>query len=302
MQPTQKSKRRFVPYKLISPAFLVVFTLSAYCLFWLISISMSSWRFGAPIESAAFVGLGNYKWLLFSKDSLFWVSLKTTTIYTLGTVTAQLLLGLLIALLFNRIRYGRALYTALLLIPMVLMPSMVGLVARMYFYDKGLVNYFVELIAGMRVNWASTNYALISAMLVDIWEYTPFFIVILSAGMQALPQDVYEAARMDGSGGAHLFFCITLPLLRPLIITALVLRLMESLRIFDVIYTMYAGGPGTATTTLPLLIYRQTMVAHNAGTGSAISILLILIIFVLSLVLMFMFERARKTLSEGEGQ
>lgn len=285
--------RSAVPYLLIFPAFIVVFSIAAYCIVWLLRMSMSSWRFGAPMNTAEFVGLKNYLWLLTSKESIFFDSVKITGVYIAACMTVELVLGMLIALLFAKIKFGRSVYTATMLIPMVLMPTMVGLISRLYFYDKGLINYIIEIVSGTRINWYSTEYALLAAILVDIWEYTPFFIIILLAGIQSLPADIYEAAIVDGSGKVRTFFYITLPLLAPLVYTAIVLRLMDMLRIFDVIYAMFSGGPGTATTTLPLLVYRQTMVARNVGAGSAASMVLIFIITCMCLVLVRLFEKSR---------
>ena len=166
---------------------------------------------------------------------------------------------------------------------------MVGMVARLYFSYDGLINYFIELIFNVKLNWYGKDLALFAVILVDIWEWTPFFIIIFHAGLKTLPLAPYEAAKVEGASNFQSFIYITLPLLGPLILTAFILRFMDILRIFDVIFSMFAGGPGTATTTLPIYIYRTTLVSENVGRGSAVSIIVIVIIISLT----YMMVRSR---------
>lgn len=288
-----RARQRLIPFALIAPAFLVVFALAAYSFAWLLRFSLQELTFGDPVHEGVWVGLDNYIWLLTNPGSIFWLSVRTTAIHVLGTTIPELLLGFAIALLLNRQMRGGSLFTAVLIIPIVLMPSMVGLVARLYFTYDGLINFFVETFTGARFNWAGPERALTSVILVDIWEWTPFFILILLAGLQTLPREPFEAALVDGASRWQSFRFITLPMMFPLILTALVLRLMDVLRIFDVIYVMFGGGPGSATTTLPLLNYRTTLVYEFVGRGSAVSIMLIAII--VSLTYLLIQVRARVT-------
>ena len=288
-----RARQRLIPFALIAPAFLVVFALAAYSFVWLVYLSTQDLTFGQPVHEGTPVGLDNYIWLLTNPGSIFWISVRTTAIHVLGTTLPELVIGFAIALLLNRQMRGGSLLTAVLIIPIVLMPSMVGLVARLYFTYDGLVNFFVEIFTGSRFNWSGPERALTSVILVDIWEWTPFFILILLAGLQTLPREPFEAALVDGASRWQSFRFITLPMMFPLILTALVLRLMDVLRIFDVIYVMFGGGPGSATTTLPLLTYRTTLVQEYVGRGSAVSIMLITIIVTLTYLLIQL--RARVT-------
>lgn len=282
-----------VPAILIVPAFLVVFTLAAYSAFWLLRLSLADLTFGEPFSQASWAGLENYQWLLFNEHSTFWASVRVTGFYLLATLIPELLIGFAIALLLNRRMRGNALFTSVLVIPIVLMPSMVGMIGRLYFSYDGLVNFFIELLVGERYNWYGANLALWAAALVDIWEWTPFFILILLAGLQTLPVEPFEAARVDGASKWQSFVHLTVPLMLPLILTALILRFMDVLRLFDVIFVMFGGGPGTATTTLPLYVYRTTLVARNVGRGSAASIMLIIIIVSLTVILIKARERIK---------
>ncbi len=286
-----------LPYLLILPAFLVVFALAVYSAVWLGRMSLTNWPFGAGWERAVWVGLENYRWLLFDKSSLLWGSVRVTSIFVGVTLAVELILGFGLALLLNEKILGRSLYTALLIIPIVLMPSMVGMIFRLYFHYDGLVNFFIESLFGVKLNWYGAELALWAVILVDIWEWTPFFVLILLAGLQALPREPYEAAVVDGASGWQVFRHVTLPMMMPLVITTLILRFMDVLRIFDVIFAMFGGGPGTATTTLPLLVYRLTMVARNVGRGSAVSVMLIILIVALTYLLVRIFERSKFEMS-----
>jgi multiple sugar transport system permease protein len=287
------SRESRTAYLLILPAFSVVFILAAYSAFWLIRMSLNEWIFGKPAEEAVWVGLENYRWLLFNPNTTLWASVRITVIYVVICLGIELVLGFMIALILNGKIFARSIYTAILIIPIVVMPTMVGMVFRLYFSYDGLVNYFVQTMFGTKLNWYGPELALLAVILVDIWQYTPFFVLILLAGLQALPRDPYEAARVDGASVWQLFRFVTLPMMAPLIVTVTLLRLMELLRAFDVIFVMFAGGPGDATTTLPLLVYKTTLVARNVGRGSAASVLLIITITALSFILIRLFERVR---------
>ncbi len=281
------------PALLILPAFVVVFAIAGYSALSLFQLSTVDLTFGEPFSNAEAVGLENYEWLLTNQHSTFWATLRVTVIYLLGTLVPELLIGFAIALLLNRKMRGNSFFTAVLVIPIVLMPSMVGLIGRLYFSYDGLVNYFFEILTGIRHNWYGKDLALLAVILVDIWEWSPFFILILLAGLQTLPVEPFEAARVDGASRWQSFTLITLPLMLPLILTTLILRFMDVLRLFDVIFVMFAGGPGTATTTLPLYVYRSTLVLRDVGRGSAASIMLIIIIVSLTVILIKVRERIK---------
>jgi multiple sugar transport system permease protein len=288
-----KTSVNFTPYLLLLPAFIIVFVFAVYTCGYLFKMSLVDWKFGAPWERAEWVGIENYLWLIKSPTSPLLNSLKVSAIYVVGTLFSELILGFIIALILNKKIFGRSIYTAILIIPMVIMPSMVGMVWRLYFSHEGLVNYFVQLMTGIQVNWYSREWALPAAMIVDIWEWTPFFVLIFLAALQSLPYEPFEAAKVDGASKFQVLRYLTIPLMAPVVLTASILRFMDILRIFDVIYVMYGGGPGNATTTLPILVWRITMVARELGRGSAVSIMLIILIVSLSIILAKLFQKSR---------
>jgi len=290
---SSRPRRNYLPAVLIMPAFAVVFAIAVISFGWLLWLSLTDLKFGDPMSKANLVGLDNYNWLVFNEHSTFWDSVKTTLIYIAGTLIPQLVLGFGLAMLLNRKMRGRPALTAILIIPVVMMPSMVGMTWRLYFAPEGLVNFFVETLTGARLNWYGPDLALLAVIIVDIWEWTPFFVLILLAGLQTLPVEVYEAAKVDGASRWDAFVTITLPLMRPLLLTTLILRFMDVLRIFDVIFAMFGGGPGEVTTTLPIYVYRATLVAREVGRGSAASIMLVIVIVILTFLLIRLRERVK---------
>jgi len=291
---TKKGQANKTPYLLLLPAFIVVFAIAAYAFWYLFRMSLVDWTFGAPWERAERVGFENFIWLLTNSTSPLWDSLKITGIYTLGSLLAELFIGFSLALLLNEKIFGGSIYTSLLIIPIVIMPSMVGMIWRLYFSFDGLVNYFLESLIGIKVNWFSRQWALLATMIVDIWEWTPFFILIFLAGLQSLPIEPFESARVDGASNWQIFRYLTLPFMTPLILVGSILRFMDLLRIFDVIFVMFSGGPGNATTTLPILVWRETMVAQNTGRGSAVSIMLIILIVSFTTILYKLYQKSRQ--------
>lgn len=275
----------------VGPALLVTVILAVLPAIQLIQASVHDWQLGIPLSEAEFVGLDNFAKLFSARvglDHAIYLSL----VYTLSALTVEMLMGLGIALLLHRAIRGMSVFMALLIIPMVLMPAMVGMISRLYFSPRGLVNYVLGVFGVEPINWFSVQNALPAVIITDIWQWTPFFVLILLAGLQAMPQEPHEAAAVDGASSWQAFRHITLPLLVPLLLITGTLRVMELLRQFDVIFAMFGGGPGNATEILPLLIFRTTVQNRNAGVGAALSILLILIILVITTVLIGLMRRS----------
>jgi len=270
-------KKQLYSYGLIAPAFLIVFILSIYASFVLGRMTAYRWILGQTSTEAQWVGLGNFKWLLAGGDRTFWHSTKITLILVFSTTTLELILGFTIGYLIYRWvknKTVQGIIIGLFIIPFVVMPSMVGLIWRLYFAPTGIINFFLQSVVGTRINFYSYKWALPAVIMVNIWEWTPFFIIILLAGFQALPRECLEAVRVDGASEWQTLRYIIFPMLSSLIIIACVLRMMEALRLFEVIYAMYGGGPFDATETLPLHIYRMSFLTRTLGKGATVAVVL----------------------------
>ena len=197
-------------------------------------------------QNVRFVGFANYVQAF--GDSSFLSSLRTTAIFTVGTVAAQFVLGMAFALMVHNLSFGQGLVRTAMLVPIFMTPAVAAFMWRFMLQpDLGIINYFVSMLGFGRPVWlGNPSLALISVMAVDIWRNTPFMFLIFLAGMQSLPAELYEAAGVDGATPRQKFFSLTLPLLTPLILVALVIRGMDAVREFDIIFIMTGGGPGTA--------------------------------------------------------
>jgi multiple sugar transport system permease protein len=240
-----------------------------------------------------FAGLDNYAQAL--RDPTFFSSLQTTLVFTVGTVGFQFLLGMLFALVVHNLTIGQGIVRTAMLVPIFMTPAVAAFMWRfMLNADLGIVGYMTSLVGFGRPVWlGSPALALSSVMAVDIWRNTPFMFLVFLAGMQSLPVELYEAAAVDGASAWRRFFNITLPLLKPLILVALVIRGMDALREFDIIFVLTGGGPGNATETVALATYRYSFRNYNMGLGSAVSYIIFVVAFALSLFFVRQMRRAQ---------
>jgi multiple sugar transport system permease protein len=228
-----------------------------------------------------FVGLANYRAL--AVDARFWSALANTAYFTAVAVAVELLLALPLALVLHGARRGRGALRAAVLLPWIL-PTVVAakLWALVFQPDLGLLARVFRGSAPALL--ASPTLALHAAILVDVWKTTPFVALVLLAGLQAIPEDLARAARVDGASPFRVFRSITLPLLRPAILLALLFRSLDAFRVFDAVFVLTDGGPGNTTETLSLYAYKTLLRAGSFGLGSAISLVTFLCVAVLGLV------------------
>jgi multiple sugar transport system permease protein len=228
----------------------------------------------------AFVGLANYRAL--AADARFWNALWNTSYFTLVAVAVELALALPLALVLHRATRGRHALRAAVLVPWILPTAVAAkLWALVLQPDHGLLARLVPG-AGAAV-LASPALALHAAILVDVWKTTPFVALLLLAGLQAIPEDLARAARVDGASGWRVFRAITLPLLRPAILLAVLFRSLDAFRVFDVVLVLTEGGPGHTTESLSLYAYKTLLRAGSFGLGSAISLVTFLCVLALGL-------------------
>ena len=242
----------------------------------LASVWLSLHRSILVFHEQRFIGPANFRFLL--SDARFWSALGTTAYFTLGAVAAELALGLVVALAMQR---GSGILRAAVLLPWAI-PTAVS--ARMWAWlfnaDFGLLH---RLVPG--IDWlGSPHAALHAAILVDVWKTTPFAALILLAGLQAIPEDVLKAARVDGARPARIFFSITLPLLKPAVLLVLLFRSLDAFRVFDAIYVLTGGGPANATETLSIYAYKTLMRSGDFGYGSTLSVATFACVLLIGLV------------------
>jgi multiple sugar transport system permease protein len=229
-----------------------------------------------------FVGLENYRETL--EEEYLPGSLWVTAKFVLASIVIEFIIGFSVALALNTIERFKTVYYLILLAPLLINPVVVGLLWRMLLHSElGIVNYVIGLVGIGRVNWlGDATTAFWTVVLVDIWHQVSFMAILLLAGLSALPREPYEAARMDGASPVRCFFAITLPLMRPVIIVALLLRLIFAIKTFDIIFIMTKGGPGTATDLISYFIYRAAFFGLDIGRASAMSVGLLVIVLALT--------------------
>jgi len=230
-----------------------------------------------------YIGIENF-WRIFFTDSEFWHSLFITLCYTGGAVTFEFWLGLGIALLLNSDSKFRKRMRTVLLLPMAATPVAVAFIWRiMYSPSLGIINFFLRTLNLPESTWiGDPNTALLSLVIVDVWQWTPFMMLIFLAGLAALPPEPFEAARVDGAGDWQIFAHVTLPLLKPIAFIALLFRSIDAFKTFDIIFVLTRGGPGNSTQTLNLYTYLKGFSYLRMGYASALAIIMLIIVIIMS--------------------
>ncbi|NOK10428.1 carbohydrate ABC transporter permease [Corallococcus exercitus] len=274
-----QARERRQAYLLVAPAVGVLTVVALYPV--LAAVWLSLHRFILVFGERRFTGVENYVYLM--GDARFWSALGNTAYFTAVAVTVELLLAVPLALLLNRAFPGRGLLRASVLVPWAI-PTVVSarLWAWMFNPDYGLIN---RMLGGAEVNWlGAPGYALHAAILVDVWKTTPFVALLMLAGLQGIPEDLYKAARVDGASEWRQFRSITLPLLKPALLLAVLFRSLDAFRVFDAIYVLTEGGPANTTETLSIYAYKTLMRSGDFGYGSALSVATFLCVVLLAVV------------------
>ena len=274
--------RRIEPLFYISPAFIVLAVVLAYPLGYALWLSFHQWTLRTFKQGVPFIGLKNYADLFANPD--FVNSLRITFTFVILAITFEFILGMGLALLLNHELKGRSFFRSMILLPMMCTNVVIGLTWRLLLnYQYGLVNYYIGKLGILPVEWLSSpKVAMASVVLVDVWNTTSFVALMLLAGLQSLPEEPFEAARIDGASGVQTFFFLTLPLLQPVILVALLWRFIDTFRIFDVIYLLTAGGPARVTETVSIYVYRYGFSSFNLGVAAAASFIMLVIMFVIA--------------------
>ena len=270
-----------VPYLLLLPAVLALAAVSLYPALDGINASLHRFRYGLD---KGFAGLDNYA--VVYADSVFWQAIATTAMFVVIVVAIETLLGLLLALLVARELYFAGPVRVMLILPMTIAPVVVGVIWRLlYASDIGIVDpLFQALGLGAPHVLAHPTSAFLGIVAVDVWEWTPLLFLIILAGLQSMPQDPIEAARVDGASRLQIFFHHTLPLLRPVLLVAVVLRTIDAVGTFDQIFVLTKGGPGTATQLISIYAYNTAFLFNQYGRAMAMLIGVLAFLIVLMTV------------------
>ncbi|WGS24398.1 sugar ABC transporter permease [Bradyrhizobium sp. ISRA464] len=276
---------------MLAPTLAMLAANSIFPLFYALSVSLRNYQMLIP-GAHRWIGLSNY--LRIFGDPLFWSSLHVTLWFLAGVIFLQFPVGMALALLVNRLRRYQNMIATLLLIPTIISSSVAAFQwTQLFNYQFGPVNYVLGLLHLGQPTWtADPSLALPALIFVDFWQWTPFMTLLLFAGLRSLPDALVEAARMDGSTGWQIVWRIYLPLLRPVIGIALILRILMTFKLFDIIYVLTAGGPGTVTENLAFFTYIQGFRYFNLGYASALAILQLIIVSILAKALIALTRRS----------
>jgi len=270
---------RYLKWLLTLPTILILFSLTAFPL--LRAIEMSFKSFSPTGEE--YVGLMNFANL--PQNANFVNSLSLTAKFILLAVGVELILGFTIALLLNKRLKFRGGIQTLILLPMLISPTIVGLTWRLLLTPDGLFDFFAKPFIGQNVGWISDpGVALFSIILADIWQWTPLVILVILAGLQSIPDDIREAAIMDGASRRQRFVHITLPHLKSLIVLVLIIRSVDALRVFAKVFILTRGGPSGATDVVSMFLFRVAFRFNNFGEAAAMSLTLLVIVIIASIL------------------
>lgn len=281
------TNEKYFKWTLLIPLLIVLVIFMLYPLIYCVYYSFHEWGMvGEPI----FIGLENYRNML--QDEAFLKALGRTFEVTVICIGAEMIIGLGLALLWNRDFRGQNVVRGLTLLPLLIAPLVLSLLWNFLLeYDFGAVNQILEAIGFQKVYWWSPGLALFTICGITIWQWFPFSTFVLLAGLKSLPRDVFEAARVDGAKGGYIFRRLTLPMLSPLMMIIIVLRAMWLIRLFDPLYGTTRGG--VKTELLDWLVYRTSFVYFDIGYGSAMAIFSL---FLTIIVCALMFRQLMKAL------
>ena len=262
----------------IAPALIVLVLITIFPTIFLYVISLTNYDLAQKPGTLSFVGLKNY-WYLFSIDKDFWKSVGITLIFTIVSVGVELILGMAIAFLLDGNKTFRRLKSSMIIIPMVVTPAIIALIWKLILNTEyGILNIIIKGIGLPPVNWLGIETALLSLILIDIWQWTPYIVLMTYSGLQTVPAEPLEAAAVDGASWIQRVRYVIIPHIKPVLSITLLLKTIECLKSFDIVYGLTQGGPGNATEVMSLHIFRlgfkQT---HWIGRASANAVLLLIL-------------------------
>ncbi|MBI1775302.1 MAG: sugar ABC transporter permease [Proteobacteria bacterium] len=282
---------RFWRKATLAPTIVVYAGMALFPVLNLIAMSVHDITWAGGAAQWRFVGFAHYAHL--PDDVLLRAGVVNTLLFAMGAVSVQMVLGFALAFATTQIDRGRTFYRALFMLPILVPGIVIGAIWKlMYNFDFGVLNQLWELLGGTAQDWlGQPALALPAVIAVDVWHWTPFVFLLMLAGLESLPQDIYEAARSDGATAWQELVHLTLPLMLPTIAVTLIFRLIVAFKVFDEVYLLTGGGPGTATEVLSFTIYRRFFQQDLTGPGAAMSIATL---FILALAIVLASAVARR--------
>jgi multiple sugar transport system permease protein len=272
----------------VIPALIVVLAVIVFPWLFTIWMSLREWKVGS---STTFVGLANY--LRLPNDPRFVEAVGHTIVYTALSVLLPLVLGTFAAVVFHQKFPGRGFLRGIFIMPMMATPVAIALVWTMMFHPQlGVLNYLMSLVGLPAQLWVFHPATVIpSLVLVETWQWTPLVMLIVLGGLAAIPVEPYESAQIDGAGVWQMFRYITLPLITPFLFIAAMIRMIDAVKSFDIIFAITQGGPGSASETINLYLYSVAFIYYDLGYGSAIAVVFFILIVALAAALLHLRQR-----------
>jgi multiple sugar transport system permease protein len=270
---------KYMKYFMIIPVTVILAAVAIYPFLFALRLSLTNAKTN-NFRNPDWVGLSNYFNILTS--GRFWDSTLLTIIYVGAALSLEIVLGLGLAMLAEKATRGQKWYVSLLITPMLISTVLAGIIFRMELnLQFGVIPYYLTKI-GITANLLDTGHALMTMILIDVWQWTSFIFLISFAGLKSLPVEPYEAARVYGANAWQTFRYVTLPLVKPVLMIAVIFRMMDAFKAFDHIYILTSGGPDFATTTFSVLAYNYAYTTDNFGMASAMAVVLLIIIILIT--------------------
>ena len=273
---------RTIAWLFVGPTIVLLLAVNIFPLIWTIRLSFTNFRANRPGKAVEWVGLDNYKRILTDPDT--WASMQATAHFLFWTILLQVLIGFTLAWLINRKFRGSDMWTTIIVLPMMLSPAVVGnFWTFLYQPQIGLFNYIVSFFSGVDPSSfqmiGSVNLAPWAIVIVDTWMWTPFVMLICLAGLRSIPDYIYEAAEIDRASKWRQFFTITIPMVLPFLMLAVLFRGIENFKMFDLVVQLTGGGPGSTTELTSINLKREAFEKWRTGYASAYAIILFVTVF-----------------------
>jgi multiple sugar transport system permease protein len=288
---------RSIAWLFIAPTIVLLLAINIFPLIWTIRLSFTNYRANRPNAPLHSVGIDHYQSILSDPD--IWAAMQATAHFVFWTIVLQTLLGFALAYLIDRKFRGHALWTTIILIPMMLSPAVVGNFWRFLYQPQiGLFNYLVAFVSGVPPSSfemvGSVKLAPWSIILVDTWMWTPYVALIVLAGLRSIPDYIYEAAEVDRASKWRQFWSITLPMVLPFIMLAVLFRGIENFKMFDMVNLLTSGGPGSTTEVASITLKREAFEKWRTGFSSAFAVILFVTVFGLANIYVKALNRVRQ--------